>query len=95
MPEIDINALKAKYGDVFAYRTEDGKVAYFKRPDRRILSYASSTSGGDNIKYKEAIATNCFVDGDREILQVDKYFLGLSSTILDLVEIVEGNLEKL
>ena len=93
--EAKVDELKKKHGEIFRYTTIDGKIAYFKAPDRKTLGFASSTSNGDNIMYKEIIANNCFVDGDREILENDKYFLAFSTEVLNLVEVIEGTLEKL
>lgn len=93
--DVNLQELRAKHPNLSVYRTSDGKTAYFKSPTRQILGYASSVSNGDNIAYKQIIAENCFVAGDREILEQDKYFLGLAGKILQLVEIVEGELEKL
>ena len=41
-----VDALKAKYGDnnVFAYKAKDGKVAFFKRPDRATVDASTSVA---------------------------------------------------
>lgn len=90
-----IAALKAEHGDVYSYKTSDNKEAFFKVPSRKILGFASAESQGDSLKYKDIIARNCFLDGDRDILDQDKYFIGFAGRILEMVEVVEGELEKL
>jgi len=47
------------------------------------------------MKFRELLVNNCWLGGDEQIRTVDKYFLGLTSRILALVEVVEGKLEKI
>lgn len=39
--------------------------------------------------------TNCWIDGDEELRTDDKYFMGLSQKVSELVEIKVGELKKL
>ncbi|MBN1250687.1 MAG: hypothetical protein JXA16_01030 [Bacteroidales bacterium] len=86
---------KRKHGDVFKYTTEDGKICYLKRPDRKILAYAKSVAGSDPMKFNELLLENCFIEGDDAIKIKDKYFIGISSKLEELIEVTVGELEKL
>lgn len=92
--EKQIQQWKKQHGDVFVY-SADGLKCYLKRPDRKVIAYANEIADGSVVKYKEALIENCFLGGDEAIKTEDKYFLGLSNKITDLVEIVDGELLKL
>ncbi|MBE9487989.1 MAG: hypothetical protein IMY73_02295 [Bacteroidetes bacterium] len=89
-----ISNWKAKYGEVFCYEV-DGKIAYLKRPDRKTLSLSSVIGKEDPMKYNEVLLKYCWLGGDIEIQKEDKYFLGISSTLSELVEIKAGQLKKI
>lgn len=89
----DVRKWKAQFGSVFKYETEDGKVAYFRTPDRKILGL--STSAPDTVAGNEMVAKNCFLAGDDAIITEDKYFFGLQKKMAQLVKVASGNLEEL
>ena len=89
-----IAAWKVKHTDVYLYESDDKK-CYLHRPDRKALSAASVIGKTDPLKYNEILLNNCWLGGDEEIKQEDKYFLGISSKLAELVEISEGELKKL
>ncbi|HUM50487.1 MAG TPA: hypothetical protein PK431_01690 [Chitinophagales bacterium] len=84
---------KKKFDGVFKYETEDGKVGYFRMPDRKILGM--STTAPDNVAGNEIIANNCFLAGDRIILEDDKYFFGLSKELPKYIKIQTGKSTEL
>lgn len=89
-----IKQWKAKYKEVFVLRVDD-KVAYLRTPDRATLSYASTLATKDPMKFNEAILTNCWLGGDKEIKTDDALFLSASSKLGELIQIKEAILEKL
>ena len=89
-----IKQWKAKYKEVFVLRVDD-KVAYLRTPDRATLSYASTLATKDPMKFNEAILTNCWLGGDKEIKTDDALFLSASSKLGELIQIKEATLEKL
>lgn len=91
-PEM-IEGWKKKYGEVYVVSTE-GKTAYLRRPDRQIISAASVLGGPDNLKQKEVLIRNCWLGGDEEILNEDRYFLGLSIQVDAIIEIAQVELKK-
>ena len=85
---------KAKHGDVFQVEV-DGRVAYLKRPDRKVLGAAAVTGKSDPMKYNEVILNNCWLEGDEEIRTNDSMFLGVSAQLAEIIEIKEATLKKL
>jgi len=78
-PEL-IDKWKSEHGGVFKYETNDGKyAAIFRMPDRKVLGM--STTAPDTVAGKEIIANNCFLAGDREIIENDSYFYGLCNEL--------------
>lgn len=92
--EQKISEWKAKHGDVFQVEVE-GRVAYLKRPDRKVLGAAAVTGKSDPMKYNEVILNNCWLEGDEEIRTNDAMFLGVSAQLAEIIEIKEATLKKL
>lgn len=92
--EQKISEWKAKHGDVFQVEV-DGRVAYLKRPDRKVLGAAAVTGKSDPVKYNEVILNNCWLEGDEEIRTNDAMFLGVSAQLAEIIEIKEATLKKL
>jgi acyl-coenzyme A synthetase/AMP-(fatty) acid ligase len=90
----EIQALKEEHGDIFLLSVED-KCCILKTPNRKILSYATTASQKDPLKFNEVILKNCFVAGDTEIKDDDSYFLSAGKQLVDIIEVKESRLEKL
>lgn len=90
----EIEALKAKHGDVYAVRV-GGKSCLLRRPKRAELSYAMQASKTNPLKFNEHILTACWLAGDDEIKSDDTLFLGVSGVLDQLVQVSEAALEKL
>jgi hypothetical protein len=88
-----IDAWKKKFGAVLLYETEDGKQAYFRKPYRRIAGYVATI--GDPVASNEALAKNCFLGGDGEVISDDEYFFGLSRKLPGLMKIKLRELKEL
>lgn len=77
---------------------EDGeidKMAMMKPIDRHILSYASTklTDGG-LYEFLEVAMRECFIQGDREILDDDDYFLPASTAFNKIIDGKKAHLLK-
>jgi hypothetical protein len=87
---------KAKYGDIFAYETEDGEYAcYLKRPSRQVVEQSMMKGQGSGFKIADVILDNCWLGGNPELRSVDKYFTGLQNQIGGIIEVATGELKKL
>ena len=70
----------------------DGKIAYFKKASRNVMRAAMSFSSKDKLKYMEVILLNCFVGGDKAVIDRDEEFYGA----VDIVpELTKGKLAQL
>lgn len=85
---------KQKYGKVFEYESADGKRCYLRQPNRRIISASSVNAGVDNLLQKELVIKNCFLGGDRTLIDEDKHFYTMANKIEIMIEVVEGTLKE-
>ena len=84
---------KAKYGDVFVIESE-GRKAWIRRPDRKVISAAAVNAGADLLKNRELILRNCWLGGDMALQNNDRYFLAFASQIEAIIEIAEVAIKK-
>lgn len=89
-----IEEWKKKHGDVRAV-VVDGHIGYLRKPDRKVLSYASSVGAKDPIRFNELLLTNCWLGGSESIKTDDEMFLGASAVLAELIEVKEAELVKL
>lgn len=89
-----IEVWKKKYGKVVAIII-DGHICYLRKPDRRILGYASSVGAKDPIKFNELMLANCWLGGSEAIKTDDDLFLGASGKLAELIEFKEAELVNL
>lgn len=89
-----IESWKKKHGDVFEVNV-DGRTAYLKRPDRKVLGAASVLGKDDPMKYNETLLENCWLGGDEEIKTDDSLFLGVSSVLAEIIEIKKAEIKKI
>ncbi len=92
-----IEALKkANPKGVWQIANADGsKVAYLRTPTRSEISYATTFLPQDQLGYADAILQNCWLDGDNELKDNDKYFLALVPQIDQIIEVEQVELKKL
>lgn len=89
-------AWKKKNGTVYEIKVEDKK-AVLRKPTRQDLSYATagSSQGKDGMKFSELLMKQCWIDGDREILEDDEYFLSALPKLESLTELKQAEIKKL
>lgn len=62
-------------------------VAYMKTPDMKAFSKFMMTNSANSIVAQQALAKDCFIDGDKELLTDDELFLlGLMPQLSVLIE---------
>lgn len=89
-----LESWKRQWKDVFQV-TVDGHVAYLRKPDRKILSYASSLKVNSPIDYMEALVDGCWLGGSELMRDDDDYFLPLIQKAEELVALKTAELVKL
>ena len=56
---------------------------------------ASVVGKEDPFKFAEIVLANCWLGGDEELRTEDRYFMGLSQKISEIIEIKVGEIKKL
>ncbi len=90
-----IDAWKKKHGEIFVLSFEDGKEAYLKKPDRKVLSFAMTKMQTNPLAFAEVILNQCFIYGDEEVKSSDSYFFGAAAQLEGLIETKQAELKKL
>lgn len=93
--EAQISSWKQKYGNIFCYRTTDDKSCVLRPADLVTLDACQAASGDSAIKFDIALVENCWLDGDKELLNVDKYRIGLFDWLTNIIYKIDGELEEL
>lgn len=90
-----IEAWKAKYGDVFKANSGE-ETAYFRKPTRVELSYAMTLQQQNKtLEFLEHLFKSCFIDGSRAFIEKTDYMLGAASLAEKLVEVKQVEVKKL
>lgn len=86
-----IQEWKKKYGKVFGIIV-DGHIGYLKKPDRKVLGYASVAGKTDPIKFNETILSNCFIGGSEAIKTDDDLFFAAGVKLAEIIQVKEAEL---
>lgn len=86
---------KKAHAKIVQYKTEDGKIAFFKNPDLTTVDAASAVAASNPMKSNVILAKACFLGGDEEVVTEDKYIFGLGNHLRQLIVKVEGELSEL
>lgn len=91
-----LNSWKEKFGEIFEISCDDKK-AILHKPTRKDLSFAmaGSNQAKDSVKFSEILLKQCWVDGDMEFQDVDKYFFAAVPVLGTLSEVKEAEVKKL
>lgn len=91
-----LKSWKEKYGEVFEISCEDKK-AVLHKPGRKELSFAmaGSNQAKDSVKFAEILLKQCWIDGDKEFMDDDNYFLSAVPVLGALAEVKEAEIKKL
>lgn len=92
--EAQISQWKAVHGEVFEVTVEN-HFGYLKKPDRKVLSYATTVGQTDPMKFNELILQNCWLGGSEELKTKDEYFFAVVAQMNVLIEIKEAQIKKL
>lgn len=73
--------------------SKDMYVGYFKRPDLMTYSKCMSLVKKDEVKAMKALANDCFIEGDKELVDNDNMFLfGTMAQLSVLLEARKGTI---
>ena len=89
-----IDDFKKEYKDVFLIEVDDKK-CYIHKPTRQVLDLASSSSSKRSSMFNETILKNCWLAGDKDIVNNDDYFMGAGSVLDQIIIFKDAELKKL
>lgn len=87
-----IEGWKKKHGEVFELTIED-KSCIIRRPTRQEFSFVSGIK--DPIQLSETLLKQLWLEGDKEILEDDAYFLPAISHLDEVLRQKEASVKKL
>ena len=98
IPTLDEIAAKHGVKTVFGISVPDENgndvTAYFKKPGRQVLSLSLSIQDRDPLKAKEMILRNCFLEGDKRIMDDDDIFISACTVVDEMLTYRKANLKK-
>lgn len=80
LTDAEIAAAKRTYGDIYLIEV-DGKKIYMHRPTRQIFDLAQSSAMKRPSLFEETIMTNCWLAGNKEILDDVELFYGAARKV--------------
>jgi len=87
---------KKQHGEDNIFMLDGGdKCAYVRKPDRKVISMASTMGEGDEIRIAELIIDAIWIDGDAEMKEKDEYFLAARNQLNKMIELKEVTLKKI
>lgn len=87
-----IDAWKKEHGELFLISVED-KSCVLRKPTRMELSFVSGVT--DPMQFTETLLKQLWLDGDKEMLEDDDYFLAISGKLDQVIKFKEAEVKKL
>lgn len=87
-------AAKKEYDHVFLLTVEDKK-CYIHKPTRMVIDLAVQSAAKRSSMFDETILKNCWLAGDKEIVEVDEYFYAVSKQLDEVIKFKTAELKKL
>ena len=94
LTDAEIAAAKRAYGDIYLIEV-GGKKIYMHRPTRQIFDLAQTSAMKRPSLFEETIMTNCWLAGDKEILDDTELFYGAARKVNEITKVAEAELKKL
>jgi len=95
----EVEAFKKEYSEVQHIEAEDkqgnSKQCWIHNPTRQILDLAEMSSKKAPSKFNETLLKNCWLAGDKEIVEDDYLFYGVSAKLDSIISFGEAAIKKL
>jgi len=97
----EIKAFKTTYGKVYKLSVksdEDDSIeaqCFIHKPSRQVLDLAASSSKVKDSKFNETILKNCWLAGDKSIVENDDHFYAVSKQLNSVIKFKEAELVEL
>lgn len=89
-----IEAWKKQYGGMH-YLALEGKRAFLRRPDRKIVAMVRSLGEGEEVATMELLLDACWLEGDEEIKTDDNLFLSVMPELQQILDLKAVTLKKI
>lgn len=93
LSDAEVEALKAKYKDVFELKIENS-YAYLRKLNRKEMGLATTIGVTDPMGFNESIIADCWLAGDENIKTDDDLFLAACGVLPALIESKVAELKK-
>lgn len=90
----EIASAKAQFGDIYMIQVE-GKKVFIHKPTRNVIDLAQISGRSKPSMFEETILRNCWLAGDKEILDDVELFYSISDQIGKIVQTKSAELVKL
>jgi hypothetical protein len=70
-------------------------VGYIRKPSLKELRHANAVAGTDAIRFNEVILNDCWLGGDKSLIEDEEKFLGVSSQLDKVIKIAQVELVEL
>lgn len=94
LTEEQIALAKKEFGHVYFLQVEDKK-CYIHKPTRMVIDLAVQSSAKRSSMFDETILKNCWLAGDKEIVDEDEYFYAVSKQLDEVIKFKTAELKKL
>ncbi len=94
--EEQIAAWKQEFEDVYELDADEEYYFYFKRPNRKVISLATTQGRQDPVKFAEVLINNCLIGGNKDVLASnDSVFNGVMTQLDVMIDIAATGIKKL
>ena len=90
----EVEAAKQQFGDIFQLTVEN-KTCFIHKPTRQIIDLAISSSAKRSSLFEETILRNCWLAGNKEMIEDDEYFFAVGKQLDEIIKFKSAELKKL
>lgn len=90
----EIEEAKKQFGQVFLLEVDDKK-CYIHKPTRQVIDLAVQSAAKRSSMFDETILRNCWLAGDKDIVDIDEYFYAVSKQLDEVIKFKTAELKKL
>ena len=89
-----VEAAKKEFGAVYLLAVDDVK-CFIHKPTRQVIDLAVASAAKRSSMFDETILRNCWLAGNKEILEDDDYFFAVGRQLDEVIKFKTAELKKL
>jgi hypothetical protein len=89
-----IEEAKRQFGDVYHIKVDEMQ-CFIHKPTRAVIDLAISSSAKRSSMFDETILRNCWLAGNKEMVEVDDYFFAARGQLDEVIKFKTAELKKL